>query len=263
MREKLKETYLVHLCIHAHPACFILLTLSEPFLHRHVKINILGGGAWLEADRDGCLLIQLQSTTAIQGNSEDQRHPRTPERTVPNHPACQNLVQKKERPVSVEETHRIHRRDSQDGAGGYTAAPRGGPSPPYTQTTVAGGEHSQPHLTGINSASTPSAVPSKSKLRLTQDTEQDTELSHASQPPLMCQPLNSSIAEYPTLNQPIMDTTLKDMLLTLQNSIHSEITKLVLNFSSEMSFLGERVTTIETNMGEVTSSFIDLVDAHN
>lgn len=71
----------------------------------------------------------------------------------------------------------------------------------------------------------------------------------------------NSIAAYLTLNQPVLDTTLKDMRLTLQNSIHSEITKMMHNFTSEVSYLGERVTTIEAKMGEVTSPFNSLVDA--
>lgn len=35
------------------------------------------------------------------------------------------------------------------------------------------------------------------------------------------------------------------------------------NFSTEISFLGERVTNIEQKLGEVTSSFNDLVDDQN
>lgn len=50
------------------------------------------------------------------------------------------------------------------------------------------------------------------------------------------------------------------MLLTLQNSIQSDIAKMVHNFTSEASHLGDRVSTIEAKMGEVTSSFNSLLD---
>lgn len=112
----------------------------------------------------------------------------------------------------------------------------------------------------LSTAYIPSVSPVKSKMKLNQDADpsevipfnQISPLSHANA---------SSIAAYATLNQPVLDTTLKDMLLTLKNSIHTDIAKMMHNFTSEVSYLGDRETTIEAKMGEVTSSFNCLVDA--
>lgn len=79
----------------------------------------------------------------------------------------------------------------------------------------------------------------------------------------MCPAIDNSIAAYPTTNQPVLDTTLRDMLLTLQTSIHFNISKMMHHITSEMTCMGERVTIIENKMGEVTSSFNTLVDAQS
>lgn len=61
----------------------------------------------------------------------------------------------------------------------------------------------------------------------------------------------------------MLDTTLKDMLMSLQSSIHSDIFSMVVhNFKAEITDLSDRVSNIESEMGEFTTSFNDLVDAH-
>lgn len=67
--------------------------------------------------------------------------------------------------------------------------------------------------------------------------------------------LHNSKADFPTTNQPVLDTTLRDILMTAQSSICSEIINMMQHFSSDMSHMGERVSNRETKMGEVTASF--------
>lgn len=66
-----------------------------------------------------------------------------------------------------------------------------------------------------STSSSPSTSPAKSKSRLTQADGQDTEVS----PALLHNPedmaLQNFIAALPTTSQPVLDTTLRDMLLTL------------------------------------------------
>lgn len=62
------------------------------------------------------------------------------------------------------------------------------------------------------------------------------------------------------MKQPVLDTTLRDMMLTVQSTIHSEIANMMQHFHSDISYMGNRVTNIETKMGEITSSFNDMVD---
>lgn len=112
-----------------------------------------------------------------------------------------------------------------------------------------------------SATSTPSTSPAKSTLKLSQAEDLNNEVSLPLQPPSVSTALHSTIAILPTTNQPVLDTTLRDMLLTVQSSIHSEIANMIQHFNSEIFYMGNRVTNIESKMGEITSSFNDMVDA--
>lgn len=75
--------------------------------------------------------------------------------------------------------------------------------------------------------------------------------------------LQDSITDFPTLNQPVMDTTLKDMLVSLRSSLHADIMSITQQFKSEVSAVANRVSHIEIKMGEFASTFNDMVDAYN
>ncbi|XP_018417948.1 PREDICTED: uncharacterized protein C3orf67-like [Nanorana parkeri] len=75
--------------------------------------------------------------------------------------------------------------------------------------------------------------------------------------------LFAPIENYPTANQPLSDTTLKDMLVSLRSSLNSDMQALVHQFSSDLQEVGERVTHIEDKMGDFADTFNELVDAHN
>lgn len=62
---------------------------------------------------------------------------------------------------------------------------------------------------------------SPSQLRLNRDTE-----------------IHNPISVFPTLSQPVMDTKLKNMLLSFQRSIHSDIEFTVHHFKAEKRDLG-------------------------
>lgn len=59
-----------------------------------------------------------------------------------------------------------------------------------------------------------------------------------------------------------MDTLLKEMLLSLHNSLDADIITLTRQFSREVNSLGDRVHNIEKSMGDMTT-ISKLVDAHD
>lgn len=60
-----------------------------------------------------------------------------------------------------------------------------------------------------------------------------------------------------------MDTLLKDMLMSLQQSLHTDITSLFQKFSAEVSSLGERVNLVENAVNNITTTVNNLVDAND
>lgn len=75
--------------------------------------------------------------------------------------------------------------------------------------------------------------------------------------------LQDSINDFPTLNQPLMDTTLKDMLVSLRTTLHAVMLAITQQFKSEVTAVSNRVTHIESKMGEFTTTFNEMVDAQN
>ena len=61
--------------------------------------------------------------------------------------------------------------------------------------------------------------------------------------------------------QPVLDTTMKDMLMSLQASLMSNLSSLMQKFSTDMQHMGDRVSYIEGKMEECTDTVNDLVDA--
>lgn len=64
-------------------------------------------------------------------------------------------------------------------------------------------------------------------------------------------------------NQPVSDSTLKDMLVSLRSSLHADRIECMRGFKTDINELGERVDHVEHKMGDFASSFNSLVDAHN
>lgn len=76
-------------------------------------------------------------------------------------------------------------------------------------------------------------------------------------------PSASPIATFPTTNQPVVDTTLKDMLTTLHSSLHTDISSMLSAFKSEMIHVHNRMDRIEHQMSAMTVTVNDLVDVHD
>lgn len=61
--------------------------------------------------------------------------------------------------------------------------------------------------------------------------------------------LQDSILEFPTKDQPVMDTTLKDMLVSLCTTIHADIMSLAQPFKYEVAEVSQSVSHIENKDG--------------
>lgn len=75
--------------------------------------------------------------------------------------------------------------------------------------------------------------------------------------------LPDCIEEFPTMNQPVMDTVLKDIFLSLRSTLQADMMSCMQNFNKDIQVVESRVDHIETKMGEFASTINDLVDAHD
>lgn len=111
--------------------------------------------------------------------------------------------------------------------------------------------------------SSTSISPVKSRPRWNTEHNQHTEVSLSRTPSIGSTALENSIAAFPTTNQPVLETTLKKMLVFLQSSIHADIFKLDHQFKADIHLLDDQVLHLECKMGEFTYNFNELVDAHS
>lgn len=74
--------------------------------------------------------------------------------------------------------------------------------------------------------------------------------------------LQSPIASFPTSNQPVLYIHLKEMLLTLHRSLHTDFTNLTHKFSAELSTMGDRVDQVENATTDIITTVKDLTDAN-
>lgn len=75
--------------------------------------------------------------------------------------------------------------------------------------------------------------------------------------------LVDTINVFPTANQSPSDTTLKDMLVSLGSSLHTDMMECLKNFNNEVGEHPGRVDHIEHKMGEFAPFHNSLIDAHN
>lgn len=64
-------------------------------------------------------------------------------------------------------------------------------------------------------------------------------------------------------NQPLMDTVLKEMLVSLRSSLQFNMISCVHKFSTELQSVSTRVIHIETKMGDYAATINDQVDAND
>ena len=73
--------------------------------------------------------------------------------------------------------------------------------------------------------------------------------------------LPDRIEKFSTTNQAVMDTVLKDMLLSLRSTIHADMMSCMQKFHTDIQEVESRVDHIECKMGEFASTINYLVDA--
>lgn len=70
------------------------------------------------------------------------------------------------------------------------------------------------------------------------------------------------INEFPTTGQPLSDTIMRDMLITLRGSLHRDMMTCIAELRKDVSSIGDRVNHIEDKIGEFIVAHNELVDAH-
>ncbi|XP_077330861.1 T-cell differentiation antigen CD6-like [Lithobates pipiens] len=74
--------------------------------------------------------------------------------------------------------------------------------------------------------------------------------------------LPDTIEEFPTNNQPLMDTVLKDMLMSLTSSLQSDLASYIHKFNNDLEAVENGVEHVERKMGEFATTINDLIDAN-
>lgn len=70
------------------------------------------------------------------------------------------------------------------------------------------------------------------------------------------------IKEFPTADRPVSDTLLKDMLLSLRSSLHTDMVRGINECQREVKAIGHRVHQVENKMEEYTAAYNVIVEAH-
>ncbi|PIO13727.1 hypothetical protein AB205_0115520 [Aquarana catesbeiana] len=68
------------------------------------------------------------------------------------------------------------------------------------------------------------------------------------------QALHNSMASFPTSGQPVIDTTLKEMLMSLQTSLMTDLSSLFSKISTEMHSMDNRISNMERGMTECSAT---------
>lgn len=154
------------------------------------------------------------------------------------------------------------------GASGRRTEPQAGTN---NGSSGAAKTHQSLHLNSGSSSGTSSPStrsPAKQKLRIASPDRPlaDPEMEVSRPQTAIDTAVRSSqdpIAAFPTSDRPVSDTVLKEMLLSLKASLQADMTAGINKCQREVQVLGSRVDHIEQRMGEFTSSFNSMVDAHS
>lgn len=114
------------------------------------------------------------------------------------------------------------------------------PEDPGSEMIPLSPSRSSPH-------SPASASPAKAHMRM--DSPLSSELVSAAQAPGHTETaLKPSITAFPTSRQPVLHSTMKEMLLSLQTSLLAGFSSQIQRFTSDMQVMGDRVQYIESKM---------------
>lgn len=103
--------------------------------------------------------------------------------------------------------------------------------------------------------------PAKARMRLDKPTRALIE-AQAFNPLLSNQAFYTSMMSFPTTGQLVMDTTLKDMLLSLQMSLMTHLSLLFTKIYTDIHNLDDRVSFIENSMEECSTTVNDIIDTY-
>lgn len=98
----------------------------------------------------------------------------------------------------------------------------------------------KPGKGNFSSPTSDTSSPIKSKQKLNCPEGEDLEVSLDSSVD-DTRELQDSITDFPTANTPVMDTTLKDMLVSLRSTLHANILALTQQFKSEISTVNKSI----------------------
>ncbi|XP_073453695.1 uncharacterized protein [Aquarana catesbeiana] len=121
--------------------------------------------------------------------------------------------------------------------------------------------NSPPRGSQSSPATPASGSPEKSRARM-DAADEEYEVSSAHDSGDDTRELPNSIDQFPTTNQPVMDTILKEMLVSLRSSLHSDMLSCIHTVNRDLQEVSERVTYVEDKMGKFATTINALVDAN-
>lgn len=87
-------------------------------------------------------------------------------------------------------------------------------------------------------------------MRMELSTSNATEVTQGINPLYADNATQSTIADFPTTGQPVLDNTMKEMLLSLQSSLFANFSSLMHKFSSDLHEMGDREIYVESKRGD-------------
>lgn len=103
-----------------------------------------------------------------------------------------------------------------------------------------------------------SGRPAKARMRLDSRATDPHQVSYPSSGLMPAPP--GIISMFPTSNQPVLDSTPKEMLQSLHSSLQADMLHLIPQFKQEVSILGNRVEHMEARMGDYANTINDVID---
>lgn len=113
----------------------------------------------------------------------------------------------------------------------------------------------------ISDHSSTTSSPAKHRTKLDADPSASPNLSE--DPDTEIQSTDDMLDTFPTSNQVVSDSVLKEMMLALRTSIQTSFASALNSQSASIDGLGNRVDHIEHKMGEFSNAHNELVDSHN
>lgn len=68
---------------------------------------------------------------------------------------------------------------------------------------------------------------------------------------------------FPTVGQPILDSALKDMLITLRGALQHDMSNFMKQTNKEIAAIGDRVDYIENKLSDYALAYNEVVDTHD